>query len=830
MRIAGKVLSLILLIGLLSLSTAMAQDDMMDLDALLDDIGSISEEPSSSEGDSLPLVEEDVAVIQEDDAGADSGEGVFDDDFSLDDLLMDIPEEVADEPAGFENDADADDVSAMDDAMMLDVKQEDVSDEVSLDDLLGVTEDKSVSPSTDADDWSDHVEEVVSEPVEEIPPAEVIYPGVVGVESVDEQVAQDPVAEEQTLSDEDKKKAEKKQRAAERRRMRREAKLLAQQELVRLQAIEAAAVQQVEEGYAALTAGENPAAIDYFTAALERLPEGAKTEDARLRAEWGLAEADYQLALTIYNRKGDIEKARKLIDESIALRPDFRPATKLSSKIEREERRRTLPIPPADLPEIKEQREEVANLLREGSGYYQIGEYDKAEALFERVLLEDEYNTTAMRYLKRIGDRKYKRSSLERDATVARMMGDVRNAWNPPIIEEVELPDTVIGRGVVETKTATQRLQEKMEAIIIPAIEFRQANINDVVNFLVDASIAGDPEGSGVNIILNLSVPGMVPVASEPAPDMGTGGDIWGAEFGSDLFESDFQEEAPAMDVPANTRGIKTITLNLRRISLMDAIKYITEVAALKYRIEDNAVIITPAGVVSGRVITRMYPVQPSILDVIVEKEEPAQGVGEFTELGSGTVIKRSDVKEFFEKAGVPFPVGTSITYNQSISQLIVANTPDNLEIFERILAQLNVIPNQVEIEARFVEVSQTDLEEMGLEWILTDNWEIMSKNGNYPAGGREQIQMNADNSGITKGLRFFNVNTENRSIGPASTASALPVQKMLGGIMSFSSVLTNPELSIVLHALSQSGGGRSVVRAAGNHAQWSECDYSGGA
>ena len=236
--------------------------------------------------------------------GADSGEGVFDDDFSLDDLLMDIPEEVADEPAGFENDADADDVSAMDDAMMLDVKQEDVSDEVSLDDLLGVTEDKSVSPSTDADDWSDHVEEVVSEPVEEIPPAEVIYPGVVGVESVDEQVAQDPVAEEQTLSDEDKKKAEKKQRAAERRRMRREAKLLAQQELVRLQAIEAAAVQQVEEGYAALTAGENPAAIDYFTAALERLPEGAKTEDARLRAEWGLAEADYQLALTIYNRKG----------------------------------------------------------------------------------------------------------------------------------------------------------------------------------------------------------------------------------------------------------------------------------------------------------------------------------------------------------------------------------------------------------------------------------------------------------------------------------------------------------------------------------------------
>ncbi len=96
-------------------------------------------------------------------------------------------------------------------------------------------------------------------------------------------------------------------------------------------------------------------------------------------------------------------------------------------------------------------------------------------------------------------------------------------------------------------------------------------------------------------------------------------------------------------------------------------------------------------------------------------------------------------VRQFFEKAGVPFPAGTSITYNSAISQLIVANTPENLELFERILAQLNVVPQQVEIEARFVEIGQDDLEEFGFQWLLTDNCEIaQSTQGNAGIAGQE--------------------------------------------------------------------------------------------
>ena len=53
-----------------------------------------------------------------------------------------------------------------------------------------------------------------------------------------------------------------------------------------------------------------------------------------------------------------------------------------------------------------------------------------------------------------------------------------------------------------------------------------------------------------------------------------------------------------------------------------------------------------------------------------------------------------------------------------------MANTPESLDLLEEILAQINVVPHQVEIEAKFVAVTQTDLNELGFEWIFTDNYD----------------------------------------------------------------------------------------------------------
>lgn len=583
-----------------------------------------------------------------------------------------------------------------------------------------------------------------------------------------------------------------------------QAKELAAQEEVRRQAMEIQGIKSLELGYAAMGTSDFATALKHFEDALANLPERPANFEFRSRAKWGHAEADYRIALDLVRRRGNMADARTSCERALRMVPEHAGAAALLKKIAKQEMILAQPVPPSKRPDVVERKKTVAELLVEGKQYYELKDYNRAEAIFEKVLLEDEYNVDAMKFLRRIDEIRFKIATKERNATTAGMMYKVRDTWNPPIREEVELPQAVVAGGIVQAKSGAQRLQEKMSKIIIPSIEFRAANIADVINFLVEVSVKEDEEGTGVNIILNLNVPG---AAGGAAPEAAAAP---ADEFGG-MFDEGLPEAAGAPAAPQGVANIRTITLNLRRISLLDAIKYITEVAGLKYRLEDNAVIITPAGVVSGRVITRMYPVQPSILDVVVQTEESSgageERTGEFIEMGGGkTTIKRGDVKDFFEKAGVPFPVGTTITYNSSISQLIVANTPENLEIFERILAQINVIPNQVEIEARFVEVGENDLEELGLQWILTDNYEFAMKKGTAPLGGQERVQVNADSDGFTKGLRFFSVDGTTGAISPASTITQTANQSMLGGVLSVASVLTNPEVTVILQALSQHG------------------------
>ncbi|HMP75902.1 MAG TPA: hypothetical protein PKE12_06370 [Kiritimatiellia bacterium] len=587
--------------------------------------------------------------------------------------------------------------------------------------------------------------------------------------------------------------------------------LIAQQEEVRRQAREMEGRQSAAKGLAAFKEGRTEEAIAALSDAREKIPERAATRDLLKEVNAALPQAYLRKSEAALGR-GDLRTSREALEAAKSVGADARQVSTMDRRLVSAEKRdaelKARPVPVKDRPEIVNRDKSVQELIVEGRQYFNVRDYNTAEKLFEQVLTKDEYNVDAMRFLRRIDEVRFKIRSQERESTAADLMQQVRDRWNPPTRTDTVAPDAIVNRGAVETQTAAQKLQEKMANIIIPIIDFRQANINDVINYLRDESVKADKDGVGVNIILNPNVvsgvaaaPAPAPVAAPPAQDdfgFGGFGDDFGGGFGA-------AEAAPAQDFSAPAAsGVPSITLTLRRISLLDAIKFITEVARLKFRIEENVVMITPENMPSGRVVTRMYPVQPSILDVIIEREATDQQQTGFVEIGAKTTtFRKSDVKEFFEKTGVPFPVGTSITYNQAISQLIVANTPENLEVFERILSRLNVVPNQVEIEARFVEISQDDLEELGFQWLLRDNWELAQRNGGGPFGAAtaERIQVDANSAigGFTRGMRFFGSSAA--GIAPVSGAGSL------GSIATFSSILTNPELSLVVNALSQHGG-----------------------
>lgn len=760
-----------------------AQDDF-DLDSLLEDFGDFDEQASA------PVVEEayaEVDVLQDDagdafveetdafidDAGDFFAEDTFEtldaapeavaDDFAAEDPFADF---AMDEPVA-ETDPFADDLFADDfaEAPAPEAAADDFAD-FGFDDAATTDDFADDAATTDdfaddfaADDFSDDFasEEDFAEPAAAVAAAAPAVGGVV-----------DPAIQEAARAE-------------------------ASREEVRRQAAAAKAAKDMEAGFNALSAGKPAEAERSFTDALTALPDRPQSRSLRENIRWGLAEAQYLQARTALQQM-ELPTSRKFLESALKNDPAHRGALALEKRLVKLEQDARAVKPPARQSGTVARTQEIENLYAEGRQWFALRDYDRAQVMFERVLLIDPYHKSSIRYIQRIERERAKAAELAQQTRREGMIGDVIKAWNPPLPTYVDIPTDMMGPGPIGIQTPSALLQDKMEELIIPLLEFRQANISDVVNELVKMSVDSDPEGEGVNIILNLGASAGGGASTPAAPAAGGFDDGWGSDWGD--TGSDFGSVGSG-DLSGG--GANNITLNLRRISVYDAIKYITEVAGLKFRIEDRAVIITSLDAPVGSLITRIYPVEPSIIESVIEREESQDRNQDFTGFGVTKVVK-PDIQVFFEQAGVPFPAGARCTYKNS--RLIVRNTADNLEVFERILAEFNVVPSQIEIEARFIEVSQTDLDELGLQWILNDNWELATKKDG--SGGRIQLDSNAN--GFSQGLRFFG-NSTDAGVIPMASAAATGGNSLIGNILSITGVLTNPEMSVVLQAISQHGG-----------------------
>jgi general secretion pathway protein D len=570
-------------------------------------------------------------------------------------------------------------------------------------------------------------------------------------------------------------------------------------ELIIRKAHEEHAIATVKQAEREVRSGKFQEAVRLYEEAMrsiERAGEKAGNEIIRKKISDGLGESYYLWALLLIKERDFARAEQHARSAGLYWHPK---AADLLAAIEKERVRPPKEVkiyPPArwNQDEYQKRQATIVDRLRFGKQYYLTGEYDKAELHFEAILKMDPENTEALRMMSKIAQKRSMAASAELGTTREAMVADVRRTWNPRdyglLDDTSDMPLVSVG-PTRKKDDETQRLsiQEKMEKIIVPEIDFRQANIYGVISFLQDASREFDKEEKdetkkGVNIVLNLAAGETGKAAAPEAP--------------VDPFAAPAEGKTAGSDLPL-------VTFNARHISLFEALRIVTDVAKLQFRIEGSVVMVLPWNAPIGRIVTRMYDVLPTIGDKIGQTQGAAtfgEGAGAATlpdRTGVGEV--RADWKAFFESMGVPWPQGTSIRYVAAISKLIVANTTDNLHTFEKILAVLNVVPNQIEIEARFVEVRQTDLNALGLEWILTDNWEIAQKKGQegIPADQRQRVSIDANNTGTERGFTKINRYLSSGIGLPGSVGVA-------DDILRVSSMLTNPELSMILHAMEQRG------------------------
>lgn len=545
-------------------------------------------------------------------------------------------------------------------------------------------------------------------------------------------------------------------------------------------------------------------ATKLFEEALAYLKRGTGETVDRQRARNGLGKTFY-LRAQFRKSEGNLDDAITMAQSSARL--GYMWAPKLILEIEKA---RTVE-PPPDYERVTDRRQdrkylkarnEIKRFLLEAGQHLVTREYKAARMKLESVMKRDPYNVEAIRLMRKVAREEMDAATVELEVTRKDMMAQVRKAWNPrtyAVDEEARVFDSTTDGN--KTTSVSQMIIKKMKEIKIPEIDFREANIHDVIDFLQEQSIVEDKsegrqdERRGVNIILNLGKSGGRGGAEELVEDddpFAMGGDDFGEGGGGGRG---------AGDVPL-------ITFSARFISLFEALKIVTEVAGLKYRVDKSVVMIIPLDWPDGDIIRRMYSVQPSIGDRIAEMDTGGggggRGAGDFMAMdGSGISSVREDWKKFFGDMGVPWPATSSIRYVPQVGKIVVANTAQNLTIFEEVLAMLNVIPNQIEIEARFVEITQTDLNSLGFEWLLNSNWEMMQQSGqgNVPLSGRQRIRMNANanafgrGGGFTKGMRTV----MDGGLGVAYTSIA-------DDLVTVASVLTNPELTFVLHLLEQNG------------------------
>jgi len=436
----------------------------------------------------------------------------------------------------------------------------------------------------------------------------------------------------------------------------------------------------------------------------------------------------------------------------------------------------------------KDLQKDVSYFIVKGKEYMAVGNYDEATLMFEGVLAIEPYNRDAIRLLETCGHNKYTINTKEVEATRANMMAEIRDKWSTRsyvVLNKGSSEKIMTGKTTQIDETRKVRIAEKMENIIIPELNFRQANIIDVIDFLQRASIECDttdcpPEEKGVNIILNLGAD------ASPVADVGE----------PDPFA------VPNSTVSDSGGGTKAITFSSRYISLMEALRIVTEISQLKYRIDGSVVMIVPEDAPNGKIIVKTYNVLPSVEDKIPSVSSEMSmggGVGGGFGLGDDTGLGDSAAaswKDFFQQMGVKWPDGSQIKYIRQIGKIVVANTEDNLIDFERILKELNVVPNQIEIEARFVEVNEADMNALGFEWFLNDDYTVASQNGNYAPGAapRVDIMGNKTTGGFTTGNRFIPdvVSSDSAAVSDS--------------VLSIAGILTNPELGLVVHALEQKG------------------------
>ncbi len=391
---------------------------------------------------------------------------------------------------------------------------------------------------------------------------------------------------------------------------------------------------------------------------------------------------------------------------------------------------------------------EVTALVTQGRSQYLAGDTSAATHTFQTVATKEPGNTDADFFLQRIEN--------ERANTGAQMLRQVDQAWRRP--------ELLAGKTLDPAETAgTTPLRGKLDAIVLPTVNFNGMDLARVVNILSVISQECDRTGQeprGVNIVL--------------------------------------------LD-PAHTNP--TVNITLRNLTLKRVLDFITDSVGFQYEVQADAVVVRPGGEQST-MVTQFFPVSRSTVLRMTGRSAAQNNAA----TPAPTIESEGQaIRSFLQLAGVSFENVPGSTLAFDGSQLIATQTPRNLDRIRNILTRYHDV-RQVEIEAKFMEVQQGALEELGVKWTVTSrpsaNGQAVYTTGNGINRTLAEAFKNATSS------QQISISGEGQPEGGLNIPASAPI--IPGGVLlasaaaplaDITTVVGDFDVNAVVRALSQQSG-----------------------
>lgn len=354
--------------------------------------------------------------------------------------------------------------------------------------------------------------------------------------------------------------------------------------------------------------------------------------------------------------------------------------------------------------------------------------------------------------------RELKAGFENRIITRSQLLDEVDSAWARP---------RVVGKGEESMGNGTQdQVIERLRDIFIPKVEFRDLPLSQVVEALSEISTQHAENENGLNIVL------IDPQGRDPK-----------------------------------------VSILLRRLSLLRVMDFVVESVGFEYDPQEDAVVIRPRQGPGFGLETAFYPVSRSTLIRLTgiheaALAEPADAlVDPFALQETRPEDQRRErersLKSFLQRAGVPFEGVEGSDLAMADGQLIVTQTPRNHEKIRQLLRRYREV-KQVEIEARFIEVQERNLRELGLEWTL------VSGDGNFRLGtggrdlataftiGQDERELVIDREGL---------NLPRIPQGAPVLPVTVDLAEAAGDLLSYGGTLGEMDVETVLRALERQSG-----------------------